>query len=897
MAELQEMLSTGSSFSATPTDSSNVASTSSTPPTTASPDNMSLASEPDGHKPDAIAPPSGEQDASRTEQMTLIEDVQESITSAHTADAVGSENRASTPVNDAIAVATSPASRQSPGNADTPSSQAAARPRRARASEPVYNISKLLGTDHHGKRRANGDIVGNKRRSVSGHPLAPTGDLVAGASTDRLLQDSLNALDMNWSLAGPATPKGLRPLKKAKSTTSIAADPVRRATRQSGVAAETLATKLSTLSKRGRKTFEKSLSRMSRELRRLQDTNEYAHIDERPVRHTVWSNGKYIDPNEIEEEEEESPPKRVKMSDAAPSKDVYEIEEDEQPPEPAPRAKPVKKYLDKGLYAGQKAPSDPFKYLTPPERKKLAANPDLIPKGSPNKVLPMPIFNGFRELLNGRDFKLPRSVMNPLPAGQPKPPPYRTLTKNRFIGDASAIWKKSRYAQDSSTCICKPEDGCGEDCQNRIMLYECDDRNCNVGRDRCMNRAFQDLSERTKKGGQYRIGVDVFKTGDRGFGVRSNRSFAPGQIIMEYTGEIITVDECERRMNEEYKDNECYYLMSFDQNMIIDATTGSAARFVNHSCLPNCRMIKWIVSGQPRMALFAGDYPIHPGDELTYDYNFDPFSLKNVQKCLCGSANCRGVLGPKSKEVKKPEDKKMAKGAKASPKGKRKLKDLLAGDKDDEDAAKSAKKRKVKPATGLKRSLSSASLKVAKGAATVIKRSVSSITIKSKKAKGSPASTKQSSVYKRQSSTSIVKSYSKSPAGKTPPKSLKVTASRRASYTIVAAGASGKGAKSKPKASPAKATPKTIPKTTPKTTPKARPKASSGKSTPKAASPAASLADAPSSRKRTPSRKILESADSLSNVTAAASKSPKSPKPRKGLDLARKQQIRLVQDE
>lgn len=51
------------------------------------------------------------------------------------------------------------------------------------------------------------------------------------------------------------------------------------------------------------------------------------------------------------------------------------------------------------------------------------------------------------------------------------------------------------------------------------------------------------------------------------------------------------------------------------------------------------------------MALFAGDQDIMTGDELTYDYNFDPFSAKNVQKCLCGSPNCRGVLGPKPKEI------------------------------------------------------------------------------------------------------------------------------------------------------------------------------------------------------------------------------------------------------
>ena len=96
----------------------------------------------------------------------------------------------------------------------------------------------------------------------------------------------------------------------------------------------------------------------------------------------------------------------------------------------------------------------------------------------------------------------------------------------------------------------------------------------------------------------------------------------------------------------------CYYLMDFDQSMVLDATRGSIARFINHSCAPNCRMIKWTVSGKPRMALFAGDEGIMTGEELTYNYNFDPFSAKNVQECRCGAEGCRGVLGPKPKEIK-----------------------------------------------------------------------------------------------------------------------------------------------------------------------------------------------------------------------------------------------------
>lgn len=169
----------------------------------------------------------------------------------------------------------------------------------------------------------------------------------------------------------------------------------------------------------------------------------------------------------------------------------------------------------------------------------------------------------------------------------------------------------------------------------------------------------------------------------------------------------------------------CYYLMAFDQNMIIDATTGSIARFVNHSCDPNCRMEKWIVHGQPRMALFAGDKPIMTGEELTYDYNFDPFSAKNVQKCLCGSANCRGVLGPKVPKIPKGEAKITIKEkVKAVTKvGKRKLQALLGV----EDDAVPIKKRKIAKATGAQPSFGAK-------ATAALKKTASSISVNAKAA-------------------------------------------------------------------------------------------------------------------------------------------------------------------
>lgn len=124
-----------------------------------------------------------------------------------------------------------------------------------------------------------------------------------------------------------------------------------------------------------------------------------------------------------------------------------------------------------------------------------------------------------------------------------------------FIGEAASVWKKAKPLE-SSRCVCRPERGCDEECFNRFMFYECDNTNCDLGADICTNRSFEHLRQRTKAGSKYSIGVEVVKTPDRGHGVRSNRCFEPNQIIVEYTGEIITQEECDNRMNKRYKDSE-----------------------------------------------------------------------------------------------------------------------------------------------------------------------------------------------------------------------------------------------------------------------------------------------------------------------------------------------------
>lgn len=227
----------------------------------------------------------------------------------------------------------------------------------------------------------------------------------------------------------------------------------------------------------------------------------------------------------------------------------------------------AKLWLHCGLYIGQDKDFDP-KLNEAKNRKKRAS----INGTNPGSLLPMPMFAGEQLLDRGRDFRLPYDIYSPLPPGQPKPDEWRKTRSSEeqesrqslqgadlfadiFTPDAASEWKRHK-ALPPSRCLCTPDNGCDNDCQNRYMLYECTEDNCSVAPQSCGNRSFQDLKERTKSGTKYGMGVEVMKTQHKGFGVRACRSFEPHQIIVEYTGEVITQDECDKRMLNEYRDDE-----------------------------------------------------------------------------------------------------------------------------------------------------------------------------------------------------------------------------------------------------------------------------------------------------------------------------------------------------
>ena len=90
---------------------------------------------------------------------------------------------------------------------------------------------------------------------------------------------------------------------------------------------------------------------------------------------------------------------------------------------------------------------------------------------------------------------------------------------------------------------------------------------------------------------------------------------------MQYVGEIFNSDsEIGQNRITQYQNAPCTYLMRVDNNEVIDPTnSGNIARFINHSCDPNCQTTKWQVLDEVAVGIFAIK-DIQEDEELTFNY-------------------------------------------------------------------------------------------------------------------------------------------------------------------------------------------------------------------------------------------------------------------------------------
>ena len=134
-----------------------------------------------------------------------------------------------------------------------------------------------------------------------------------------------------------------------------------------------------------------------------------------------------------------------------------------------------------------------------------------------------------------------------------------------------------------------------------------------------------------------------------GKGVFALQDIPKGARLMEYLGERISHEEADRRYAAEHENSPHTMLFAVDDEVVIDATVwGSSARFINHSCTPNCDAVE-----EDGRIFIESAKKISAGSELTYDYNLileerHTPAVKRAHACFCGTRKCRGtILGSK----------------------------------------------------------------------------------------------------------------------------------------------------------------------------------------------------------------------------------------------------------
>ena len=149
------------------------------------------------------------------------------------------------------------------------------------------------------------------------------------------------------------------------------------------------------------------------------------------------------------------------------------------------------------------------------------------------------------------------------------------------------------------------------------------------------------------KSGAKTLTYAVRRSAIHGKGVIATRTIRRGRKIVEYKGERITWEEAERRYPEDPIPYHTFLFEIGDGSYCLDAQKrGSAARWINHACKPNCE----VEEDEDERVFIIARRKIEKGEELTYDYNLtndESMPKKEKQRrypCWCGAKKCRGTM-------------------------------------------------------------------------------------------------------------------------------------------------------------------------------------------------------------------------------------------------------------
>lgn len=140
---------------------------------------------------------------------------------------------------------------------------------------------------------------------------------------------------------------------------------------------------------------------------------------------------------------------------------------------------------------------------------------------------------------------------------------------------------------------------------------------------------------------EWKSNVYLARSRIQGLGLYAARDIEKNTMVIEYIGSVIRNEVAERLEKKYESQNRGVYMFRIDNEYVIDATiTGGPARYINHSCGPNC-VTEVLTLEKDQKIIISSSRRISRGEELSYDYKFEIEDDQEKIPCHCGAFNCR----------------------------------------------------------------------------------------------------------------------------------------------------------------------------------------------------------------------------------------------------------------
>lgn len=146
--------------------------------------------------------------------------------------------------------------------------------------------------------------------------------------------------------------------------------------------------------------------------------------------------------------------------------------------------------------------------------------------------------------------------------------------------------------------------------------------------------------------------IIVRRSAIHGNGVFAARNLPKGTEVIEYRGRRITHKQADGHSAGSPESGHTFLFTLNDKYVIDGDNEGNDARWINHSCAPNCQPFMIEDEGgdlKKDLVVIEALRPIKAGEELTYDYGItleerQTPRLKKIWECRCGKRNCTGTM-------------------------------------------------------------------------------------------------------------------------------------------------------------------------------------------------------------------------------------------------------------